>query len=111
MYSFNKIALSSNILTSKDNIFSGISNSIDNLNENISNITQTIKNVTAFFCHLSEFFKNLTYLISHPDVLFTLIQPWLTVAIILLVMLRIIGFNTAKWIRLFFIILFIVIIF
>ena len=111
MYSFSKITSTSKILNSKDNIFSGISNSIDNLNENISNITQTVKNITTFFSNLGEFFKNLTYLISHPDVLFNLIQPWLTLLILLLVMLRIIGFNTVKWIRLSFIILFIAIIF
>lgn len=111
MYSFTKATSISKVLNSKDNLFSGISNSIDNLNENISNITETVKNIVNFFTNLGEFFKNLTYLISHPDILFNLIQPWLTIMILLLVMLRIVGFNTVKWIRLSFVILIIAIIF
>ena len=92
-------------------MFPDISGSIDKLTSTISNMSQIIKNIVNFFSKLSEVFKNLTYLLSNPDVLCSLLEPAIILLIMFLIILKLIGFKTGKWIRLFFIALFIVVLF
>ena len=92
-------------------MFSEITESINNLSDKISNTIEAIKNIGGFFNAIGEFFGNITYLISNPSVLFNLLQPWLTFLVLILIILKLIGFNTSKWIRLFLVFIIIVTIF
>lgn len=92
-------------------MFSDISKSIDNLSTNISNMIEAFKSIGRFFAGVGEVFNNLTYLIANPSLLMDLLQPFIILLILMLIVLKLIGFKTNKWIRLFLIALFIVIIF
>ena len=74
-------------------------------------VIEAFKNIGRFFAGVGKVFNNLTYLIANPSLLMDLLQPFIILLILMLIVLKLIGFKTSKWIRLFLIALFIVIIF
>lgn len=82
-----------------------LSNSVDNLTDNISASIESIKNIGAFIDKVSDLCKGAINIISNPIQFIDSIQPYLIIAMMIMIVLKMIGFKPEKWFRLCFIIL------
>lgn len=94
-----------------ESAFKQIANSLHDLNSNITTSFENVKSIFYFFNKVGDFFKEATYWLSHPIELLGSIQPWLIVAMMCMIILRMIGFKPEKWFRLCFLLLIISLIF
>lgn len=94
-----------------ESAFKQIANSLRDLNSNITTSFENIKSIFHFFNKVGDFFKEATYWLSHPIELLGSIQPWLIVAMMCMIILRMLGFKPEKWFRLCFLLLIISLIF
>lgn len=112
---FQKISTTSTFstlaLTSDDSAFKQIANNIKELNDNIGKSFDNIKSVFDFFGKVGDFFKEASYWITHPGQLLDAFQPWFMIALMIMIILRMLGFNTDKWFRLCFLLLILSLIF
>ena len=84
----------------KDNLLEKLVNNINELNNNLNNTTNNLK---EFF----NFLKSITYWLIHPIEFLKMFQSWIIILLIIMIVLKMIGFNTDKWFRLFFLLFFI----
>lgn len=89
----------------------GLISSLDNLSSNLSDVVEAFKNIGKFFAGVGRFFKGVVDILSHPNTFFLMIEPWIIVFLISLVVLKVIGFKTDKWLGLFLLLFILILIF
>ncbi len=100
---FQRVATTSTIaLANDESTFKQLANSIKDLNDNIGKSFDNIKSIFEFFGKVGDFFKEALFWITHPGQLLDALQPWVMIALMIMIVLRILGFETDKWFRLFF---------
>lgn len=98
----NIIPKSPPLIEKNESAISKISNSLNDLNENIKNGFESIQSMFEFFGKVGDFFKESLYWITHPAQLLDAFQPWFVIGLMIMIVLRMLGFNIDKWFRLFF---------
>lgn len=93
------------------NPFESISNNLKDLNTNFKESIDTLKLIANFFNNIGKFFKEASYWVKHPLEVMDAMQPWIIILLMVLILLKTIGFKTDKWLSLFFIIFVIVLVF
>ena len=101
-----KLSSYATIITSRYNI-----NPFDKIADNLNELNENVNSVIDFFTKVGGFFRELSYWVSHPIEVVHAFQPWIIILIITLLALRLLGFNTDKWLRLFFLLFIIILIF
>lgn len=110
---YNQILTASSLIrtNSDESVFKQIANNLKDLNDNIINFFENIKSVFDFFGKVGYFFREASYWIVHPGQLLDLFQPWLITGLMVMIILKMLGFNTDKWFRLCFLLFMLSIIF
>lgn len=67
---------------------------------NLQELDNNIKSIFTFFGNVGKFFKEAGYWICHPGLLLDALQPWFMIALLVMIVLKLLGFDTAKWFRL-----------
>lgn len=98
-------------VSNNESAFKQIANGLHDLNSNITTSFENVKSIFHFFNKVGDFFKEAAYWLSHPIELLGSIQPWLIVAMMCMIILRMLGFKPEKWFRLCFLLLIISLIF
>lgn len=93
------------------NPFNQIANNLHELNDNIDESLKGIKDIARFFTNIGKFFKEMYYWISHPIEVINAFQPWIIIILMSLIVLKLLGFKTDKWLSLFFLLFILILVF
>lgn len=93
------------------NPFEEIATNIDDLNNNLKASFDSIKAIADFFIKIGKFFKEMSYWLSHPIEVMNALQPWIIILLMSLIVLKLIGFKTDKWLSLVFLLFILILVF
>lgn len=70
----------------------------------IRELDNSIKSIFEFFGNLGRFFKETGYWLFNPGKLLDALQPWIIIILLIMIVLKLIGFDTSKWFKLCFLV-------
>lgn len=100
---FSQICTKSTLMT--------INNPLDKISDNLKDLNDTFKSILSFFNKVGNFFEGVSYWISHPAETMNAIEPWIIILLMSLLVLKLLGFKTDKWLSLIFLLFILILIF
>lgn len=88
-----------------------INNPFEKIADGLNDLNESFHSIIGFFSKVGDFFKELSYWISHPVEVIHAFQPWIIILLISLLVLKLLGFKTDKWLSLFFLLFIIILVF
>jgi hypothetical protein len=81
-----------------------ISAGLQNVGDSYSRMSESLASIKEFCASVTNLFKETSYWLTHPGDVLSALQPWFIIGVMVCILLRILGFKTDKWFRLFFVI-------
>lgn len=86
-------------------------NPLEQISDNLKDLNESFKSILSFFNKVGGFFEELSYWVSHPVETINALEPWVIILLMSLLVLKLLGFKTDKWLSLIFLLFILILIF